>query len=356
MFGDFQQFILRREELESKLANNQWSGNEEFVLITREYNRLNTLIKARQKYDAISKSISDNETLLKTPSNDPEFTELVKEDLKNLEGQLKTQEKRVVSLLIPPDKNDGRPVIFEIRAGTGGEEASLFAGELSRMYQRYAEAVGLQVEPMSISPSEKGGIKEAVFSIKGDTAWRQFKYEAGTHRVQRVPVTESCGRIHTSAVTVAVLPEPEDIEISINPKDLRIDIFRASGPGGQSVNTMDSAIRITHLPTNIVVQCQDERSQLKNKTKAMRILNAKLLNIKQKEEFEKRSLDRKQQVGSGDRSEKIRTYNFPQNRITDHRINLTVYNLTEILEGRLDDIIYGLTEAEYREQLEKAVK
>ena len=356
MFENFQQFVLRKEELEKKLSQNLWSGNDEFVKITKEYNRVNALVNLKSEYDSILKKLADNEALLQSHSTDPEFDELIREDSRVLKEQSALTEKKIIRMLLPPDKNEGRPVIIEIRAGTGGDEASLFAGEIYRMYQRYSETIGLGLEVMSVSASEMGGIKEVIFSIKGEAAWRQFKYEAGTHRVQRVPVTESCGRVHTSAITVSVLPEPEDVEININPKELRIDIFRSSGPGGQGVNTTDSAVRITHLPTGIAIQCQDERSQHKNKAKAMRILNARLLDIRQREESEKRSQNRKQQVGSGDRSEKIRTYNFPQNRLTDHRINLTLYNLAEIIEGKMEDLLFALAEAEYKMMLEKAVQ
>ena len=356
MFDNLDQFVRRKEELEQKLSSNAWASRDEFVKITKEYNRINQLVTLKTQFDSAQKKIGDNKALLQDPSADPEFTKLIEEDTASLEAELKILEKKIVQLLLPPDKNEGRPIIVEIRAGTGGEEASLFAGEVFRMYQKYAENIDLSVEAMDVSSSEMGGIREIIFCIKGDMAWRQFKYEAGTHRVQRVPVTEACGRIHTSAITVAILPEPDEVEVDIQPKDLRIDIFRSSGPGGQGVNTTDSAIRITHLPSGIVVQCQDERSQLKNKIKAMRILKAKILDMQQKEEMVKRSQDRKLQVGSGDRSEKIRTYNFPQNRVTDHRINLTLYNLSEFLNGKMEDMVSGLAEAEYKEMLQKAVQ
>jgi peptide chain release factor 1 len=275
---------------------------------------------------------------------------LVEEELARLAQRREVLEKRILQSLLPPDKNDGRPVIVEIRAGTGGEEAALFAGDLFRMYQRFAESQDISLEMLSFSTtSGKGGVKEAIFALKGENAWKTFKYEAGTHRVQRVPETESSGRIHTSAVTVAILPEPEAVEIDLDPRDLRIDTFRSSGPGGQSVNTMDSAVRVTHLPTQLVVSCQDEKSQHKNKQKAFRILRARLLARKEREENRKRSSDRRQQIGSGDRSEKIRTYNFPQNRVTDHRINLSLYSLPEILEGKLEDLSLALAEREYRD-------
>lgn len=356
MFENLDQFNQRKEELEQKLAANTWESRDEFIKLTKEYNRVNQLVSLKVDFDNAQKRLKENLALVSEHKEDPEFSKMIEEDSRQLEEQLKVLEKKIIQMLLPPDKNEGRTIIVEIRAGTGGEEASLFSGEIYRMYQRYAENIGLNVEVMEVSPSEMGGIREVIFCIKGDIAWRQFKYESGTHRVQRVPVTEACGRIHTSAITVAILPEPEEVEVNIESKDLRIDIFRSSGPGGQGVNTTDSAIRITHLPTGISVQCQDERSQLKNKIKAMRILKAKLLDNQQKEEMQKRSQDRKTQVGTGDRSEKIRTYNFPQNRVTDHRINLTLYNLSELLNGKMEDLISGLAEFEYKEMMSKAVQ
>lgn len=351
---DFSKILSRQKELESKLSEIGWSDSPTFMELTKEFHKINSLINLKNQYDSKVSRISENEEFLADSLEDPEMQKLIEDDNNKLLHEKEILDKKIKQLLLPVEENDGRPVIAEIRAGTGGDEASLFAGELFRMYQRYAESIKLQVEILSMSVNGKGGIKEIVFSIKGETAWRQFKYESGIHRVQRVPVTEASGRIHTSAVTVAILAEPEEVEINIDPKDLRIDTFRSSGPGGQSVNTMDSAIRITHLPTNLVVSCQDEKSQHKNKQKAMRILNARLLALKQEEEEKKRASNRKTQIGSGDRSEKIRTYNFPQNRVTDHRINLTLYNLSEIIEGDLNDLTLGLAEAEFKRFVENA--
>ena len=351
MFANFSKIIAQKEELEKKLSESSWSGNSEFIELTKKYQNFNQLILLKEEYDVKSQELEDNKALFSESEDDSEMLQLIEEDIQKLEIDLSTLEKKIKLKLLPPDKNDGRPVIIEIRAGTGGEEASLFTADLFKMYQRYAESISLTVEVLSLSSASKGGLKEVVFSIKGNSAWSQFKYESGTHRVQRVPITESSGRIHTSAVTVAIMAEPEDVDVKINESELRIDTYRSSGPGGQSVNTMDSAIRITHLPTGLVVTCQDEKSQLKNKLKAMRILRARLLDKIQEDENKKRSEERKQQVGSGDRSEKIRTYNFPQSRLTDHRINLNLYNLLEILAGDMDSLILALAEAEYKKKV-----
>ncbi len=348
MFGDFRGSLEKKEALEKKLSSASWASNEEFVRISKEYAALRSLLELKSEYDALSKSIADNETLLSESQNDPEMAALAEEELSRLKGKEPLLRKRLMQKLLPPDENEGRAVIVEIRAGTGGEEAALFSADLYRMYQRYCEGIGLKYEVLSFSPAERGGLKEVIFSIKGEAAWSQFKYESGTHRVQRVPETEAQGRIHTSAVTVAIMPEAEEVEIAIDPKEIQVDVFRSSGSGGQSVNTMDSAVRITHFPTGLVVTCQDERSQLKNKQKAFRILRARILERKQQEEDKKRTQHRRLQVGSGDRSEKIRTYNFPQNRITDHRIQYTAYNLDRLIEGQMEDLRLALSEAEYQ--------
>jgi len=262
--------------------------------------------------------------------------------LASLRERKETLETKLKFLILPKDPNDAKNVIVEIRAGTGGDEAALFAAELSRMYSRYAESRGWRVELMSSSPTGLGGYKEIILSIEGQGAYSRLKFEGGVHRVQRVPVTEGSGRIHTSAVTVAVLPEADEVELVIDPKEIRIDVFRSSGPGGQSVNTTDSAVRITHIPTGIVISCQDEKSQHKNRAKGMKILRARLLEKKQDEQASEIAASRKSMVGSGDRSERIRTYNFPQGRLTDHRINLTIYQLERVMEGQIDEVVEGL--------------
>jgi peptide chain release factor 1 len=288
-----------------------------------------------------------------TEEIDDEFKQLLETEIVSLEISKESFETELPILLLPKDPNDNKNVIIEIRGGVGGEEAALFAGDLFRMYSRYAESKGWKAEILDSNPTELGGFKEISFSIEGHGAYSRLKYESGTHRVQRVPATESSGRIHTSAVTVAVLPEVEDVEIDIKPADLRIDTYRASGAGGQYVNKTESAIRITHLPTGIVVQCQDEKSQLKNKEKAMRVLRARLNDAAQQSRHDQIAADRKSQVGSGDRSQRIRTYNFPQGRVTDHRIGLTLHKLDSILNGELDEIIAALITTEQAEKLQQ---
>jgi peptide chain release factor 1 len=343
-------FIRKKDELEKLLSSQEPGSNpQRYKKTAKEHAGVLKIISLFESYEKCLSDLEANRNLLKeTPPSDAEIITLVQEELNALEPRKEEFEKKVIQAILPKGENEGRnSLIVEIRAGTGGEEASLFAAEIFRMYCRYAERSGLSIDTMETSVSDRGGIKEIVFSVRGDDAFEKFKFESGTHRVQRVPVTESSGRIHTSAITVAVLPEPEDIEINLEPKDLRIDTFRASGHGGQSVNTMDSAVRIIHIPTKIMVSCQDEKSQLKNKDKAMRILKARILEQKQRDEAEKRARERKTQVGSGDRSEKIRTYNFPQNRVTDHRINMSLYSLQGFLDGKLDDIVLELSKAEY---------
>ena len=275
-------------------------------------------------------------------SSDEELREMAKMEISDLEESLAGLEEELKILLLPKDPNDEKNVILEVRAGTGGEEAALFAGDLLRMYMRYAERKGWKTEIMELNDTGIGGIKEAVIMIKGKGAYSRLKYESGVHRVQRVPATESSGRIHTSAATVAVLPEVDDVEIQINPEDVRVDVYRSSGNGGQSVNTTDSAVRLTHIPTGLIVTCQDEKSQLKNKEKAFKVLRARLYDIQMQKQNEELAAERKSQVGSGDRSERIRTYNFPQGRISDHRIGLTIYKLDYFLDGDLDEVIDGL--------------
>ncbi len=316
--------------------------------LNEEMKKLAPLYGVSLEYKDVTEEIAANEELI----NDPELGELAREEIKNLQVRRAELERKLRELLIPQDPMDDKNIILEIRSGTGGEEAALFAADLLRMYIRYAEKRRFKVEILSQSLSDAGGVKEAILSIKGKGAYSIFKFESGTHRVQRIPVTESQGRIHTSAATVAVLPEAEDIDVEINPDDLRIDVFRASGHGGQHVNTTDSAVRITHLPTGIVVSCQDEKSQYKNKDKAMRILRSRLCEYHRKQRDQEIAHERRKQVGSGDRSERIRTYNFPQGRVTDHRINLTLYNLEEILDGELFSITGALAEHERMKKLE----
>ena len=289
----------------------------------------------------ISQEIDESTELLK--DGDAGIKELAREEIDRLSNEQEKLEKRLTKLLMPKDPNDEKNVIIEIRAGTGGEEAGLFANDLFRMYTRYAENKNWKIEVLSHHPTGVGGLKEIITQVHGKGAYSRFKYESGTHRVQRVPTTETQGRIHTSAVTVAVLPEAEEVELQIDPGDIKVDVYRATGPGGQSVNTTDSAVRLTHLPSGLVVTCQDEKSQLKNKNKAMKVLRARLYDRMIQEQDAERSKERKSQIGSGDRSGRIRTYNFPQGRVTDHRIGLTLYRLEDILQGALDEIIDGLT-------------
>jgi peptide chain release factor 1 len=306
--------------------------------IAKEQSDLGELVKVYQALSRINSEIEEYERVLQD-GKDNELMELAREELPQFKSQKERLENEASILLVPKDPNDDRNCFLEIRAGTGGEEASLFAADLFRSYCRYAEIRGWRIEMMSSSDSATGGLKEVIALIHGKGAFSSLKHEKGVHRVQRVPTTESQGRIHTSAVTVAVLPEAEDLEVDIDPKDLKVDVYRSSGPGGQSVNTTDSAVRITHLPTGLVVTCQDEKSQHKNKAKAMKILKARLLEALEEQRQSELSAERRSQVGSGDRSERIRTYNFPQNRVTDHRVGLTIYKLGDILEGKLDELI-----------------
>lgn len=328
-------------ELESLMLDPQLLNQQkEYSKLAKERAELEEIVSAFREWRKVEQEIHDNREFLE--EKDEGLRELAKEELASLRQRKDELEHQLKLLILPKDPNDNRNVILEIRAGTGGEEAALFAGGLFRMYTRYAESRGWRVEMMSSNPTGLGGYKEIIASIEGQGAYSRLKFEGGVHRVQRVPVTEGSGRIHTSAVTVAVLPEADEVEIAIDPKDLRVDVFRSSGPGGQSVNTTDSAVRITHLPTGIVVSCQDEKSQHKNRAKGMKILRARLLEKKQEEQRSEIAATRKLMVGSGDRSERIRTYNFPQGRLTDHRINLTLYKLDRVMEGELDDVVDAL--------------
>jgi peptide chain release factor 1 len=332
----------RYGELERLMADPVLLGNQkEYSKIAKERSDLEEVVTHYRGWKKMEHEIQQNLDLLQ--ENDNEIKELAKEELSVLRAQKENLENQLRLLILPKDPNDNRNVILEIRAGTGGEEASLFASSLFRAYTRYAESQGWKVEIMNSNPTGLGGLKEIVLLIEGRGVFSQLKFEGGVHRVQRIPVTEASGRIHTSAVTVAVLPEADEVEIEIDPKDLRVDVYRSSGPGGQSVNTTDSAVRITHIPTGLVVTCQDEKSQHKNKGKALKILRARLLERKQEEQLSEIAATRKTMVGSGDRSERIRTYNFPQGRVTDHRINLTLYKLERVMDGELKDIIDALT-------------
>ncbi len=338
-------------ELEKLLADPQVIADKNrYQRFAKEYADIAPIANILREYEKTIGEIKELNTMLKE-KHDKEFEALARSELKDLEIREEDLIKQLNDIANPAKQEKERDVIIEIRAGTGGQEASLFAGDLYRMYTKYADRKGWKAEVMSTHVSETGGFKEVIFSISGNEASRRLKWESGTHRVQRVPVTEASGRIHTSAATVAVLFEPEEVEIKVDPKDLKIDVFRSSGPGGQSVNTTDSAVRITHLPTGMVVVCQDERSQLKNKMKAMRVLRARLLDKIQRDHFEKTSQDRKEQIGSGDRSEKIRTYNFPDRRVTDHRIGFTSHQLMNMLDGDLDELIEALLHAEHEVEL-----
>ena len=342
----------RFAELNRLLEDPAIHGNPgEMRRVSKERSDLLKLVNAIRRYDEVLKQLEENEGLLRGET-DAELLAMAKSEVETLSAERVKLEEELPRLLLPPDPLDHRSVILEIRAGVGGDEAGLFAAETQRMYMKYAERHGWKVELMEISTaSGVGGVKEAILMILGEGAYSRFKYESGVHRVQRVPATEASGRIHTSAVTVAVLPEAEEIDVEIKTSDLQIDVFRAGGPGGQSVNTADSAVRIRHIPTGVVVQCQDERSQLKNKNKAMKVLRARLLDLERQEADRKLAAARKSQVSTGDRSAKIRTYNFPQGRVTDHRIGLTLYRLQDVMEGDLDELVDALFAAEQAERL-----
>jgi peptide chain release factor 1 len=325
-------------ELEARLADPALARSpREYGRVAKQLGSLRRLLEAGERYRTTLAQIEDAKELLQ--ESDEELRELARAELEGLEARREELEAEIRELLSPKDPNDEKDVILEIRAGAGGEEAALFAADLFRMYARYAESLGWKIEPLAVSETGTGGFKEAVASVSGERVYSRLKYERGVHRVQRVPTTESAGRIHTSTVTVAVLPEAEEVDVAIDSRDLRVDVFRSSGPGGQSVNTTDSAVRITHLPSGLVVQCQDEKSQHKNKARAMKILRARLLEAEQERKAAERASERRSQVGTGDRSERIRTYNFPQSRVTDHRAGVTLHRLEEILEGGLDEIL-----------------
>jgi peptide chain release factor 1 len=347
--------MLRRyEELSTLVQDPELVKNQnKYRDLMREYSQLGEIAAAHSEIETLAAQCGDAKTLLQE-EKDPEMRELAREEVKELEKRLQEAEEKLKFLLIPKDPLDEKNIIMEIRAGTGGDEAALFAADLFRMYSRFAETKGWKFEIMNSNETELGGFKEIVFSINGNNVYENLRYESGVHRVQRVPETEASGRIHTSAVTVAVLPEADETEIDIKPDDLRIDVMRAGGPGGQCVNTTDSAVRITHIPSGIVVHCQDEKSQIKNKAKAMRILRARVYEAEAAKAAAERAEARKSQVGSGDRSERIRTYNFPQNRLTDHRINLTLYKLDIIMQGGVAELFDAL-KLSAREELLDAV-
>ena len=341
--------ILARAEILQEKMNGELPP-QEFVSLSKEYARLEPVVAAIKRYQKLIAEIDDLKSII--GGGDEEMNELAEAELTELEKKLPDVQIELEIMLLPKDEADDMNVILEVRAGTGGDEAALFAGDLFRMYCRHAELNGYKVEILSTSDGDIGGYKEVVAAIRGDSVFARLKFESGVHRVQRVPETESSGRIHTSAATVAVLPEPEEVDVQIDDKDLRVDVFRASGPGGQSVNTTDSAVRITHLPTGIVVSQQDEKSQHKNRAKAMQVLRARLFEAERERLESERSADRRSQVGSGDRSERIRTYNYPQGRVTDHRINLTLHKLEKIVAGdSLDDVIDALLAEDQSRQL-----
>lgn len=340
------------EELTHKVSDPEIIADQSrWQKYAKELGEMEPIVKKYEEYKKVKEGIADNKELLGESGLDDELRELAKMELAELEPQVEPLEAELKVLLLPKDPNDEKNVILEIRAGTGGDEAALFGADLLRMYSRYAERAGWKTEIMELNETGIGGVKEAVMLIKGKGAYSRLKYESGAHRVQRVPETESSGRVHTSAATVAVLPEVDDVEVDLNPNDVRVDVYRASGNGGQCVNTTDSAVRLTHEPTGLVVTCQDEKSQIKNKEKAFKVLRSRLYDLKMQEQNDEISQQRKSQVGSGDRSERIRTYNFPQGRVSEHRTGVTLYKLDDFLDGDMDEIIDGLITSDQAEKM-----
>jgi len=342
---DITPFRIRLDELDAQMADpNLFSDPKKAALVSRDQQRMARLVADYEEITRISAQIEEARALLRDDQADPELRELAELELPENEARQEQLNREVLLAMIPPDPTDSRNTLLEIRAGTGGDEAALFAGQLYRAYSRFADTLGWKVQPMSASEAERGGFKEVIALITGDAVYRQLKFESGVHRVQRVPVTEANGRIHTSTVTVAVMPEAEDVDVAIDPQELEITVSRASGPGGQGVNTTDSAVQILHKPTGMIVTCADERSQIKNKAKAMTVLRSRLLKLKEEEERAKYAAERRGQIGTGDRSERIRTYNFPQSRVTDHRIGLTLQSLSAVMEGEFQPLMKALLE------------
>ena len=349
---DISPFEHRLAELGAQMAEPGFYGNmRRAAEVTRERQKLQDLVDEFRAYERVGRERADLAAMARDPAADPAMRELAGAELPVLERRRAELKQSVLLAMIPPEATDSRNTVMEIRAGTGGEEAALFAGELTRLYQKYADARGWKIQPMSSSPSERGGFREIIFLITGTDVYKELKYESGVQRVQRVPVTEANGRIHTSTVTVAVLPEAEEVDVKIDPADLEITVCRASGPGGQGVNTTDSAVQIVHKPTGLTVECADERSQIKNKARAMTVLRSRLLKRQEDEEHARYAAARRSQIGSGERSERIRTYNFPQNRVTDHRIGLSIHNLPAVLEGGIGELIQALQKEDYEERL-----
>ena len=353
MLDRLEQIDKRCQELEQQIATPEViSDIKKLQILARERAGVEDLVTKYREYKATSKALEETKAMLGDRLAE-EMATLVKEEIKHLESKQQRQLEELKIALLPKDLKDERDIIMEIRAGTGGDEAGLFAADLFRMYSRYAQSKGWGIDIIDSNEGSRGGFKEIIFEIKGKGAFSRFKHEMGVHRVQRVPITEASGRIHTSTATVAVLPQADEVEVSIKPDDLKVDFYHSGGAGGQNVNKVETAVRITHLPTGIVAICQDERSQLKNRTKAMSVLRARLLDMNQRKQQEEITKERRSQVGTGDRAQKIRTYNFPQNRITDHRIGLTLHNLSRILDGDLDELIDALATNDHAKQLEE---